>query len=298
MANNNSTTKATQAPTSPAKTESAPTTTAVARNPQEEAKALLATVTGADYYGAVGTVGEGKEEKRFPTVPYIGFRTPKTVSKLDEILAAGVEKNDAYLYDNEVIKVKPFSFHVLRSALFYTKEKDQKLLGASLTPADGFNDKIIGVAVVRIPNGDKIVFKAASFQLSGAMTHAVERLLDVLKNRGAKADTWAATSQRHRDAVAAEPKDGPSIPGARAYTTVYATTEKPQKAGGYDYQVGHGSMTVSTPKDITAFYEWFNAAKGGELALVSAQFERRVAYLRGVANGSIDPTKSRSDDAE
>lgn len=257
---------------------------------------VLARVTADDYFDKAAD--DGQPKARGPSVPYVGFRTPKTQSNLEALIAAKVQVGDAYLFDQEVLAVKPFGVYLVTSATFYTNEKNQKLLGVKLTPDEDysspFKEKLIAVVVVRIPIAGKVLFKAAGMQVGGAMVKTLTAIRDMTDRKTGSArsqETWGSRSPRHADAAAAEPA-GTKYPFARAYANIYATTEEPTE-GEYEYQKGHSHLAISTPDDIRAFYTWFAEVRKGELALALAQFEGRCDYLRKVASGEIDPTKPR-----
>jgi len=259
------------------------------------AAAVLAKVTADDYFDQPESADGGKAEKRFPAVPYVGFRTPKTVANLEALTAAKVAVGDAYLFDQEVLALKPFGVHLLKAATFYVDEVDQQLYAARFDadPEGKFKEKLLAVLAVRIPVGDTVTFKAAGIQLGGAGIKCLAKLRDMIDPKTGSAATrekWASRSARHKEAADAEPQDQKGFPFARVYANIYQTTEEPSE-GKFKYQLGHSHLGVSTAKDIRSFYGWFAEARTGELAIALAQFEGRVNYLRKVATGEIDPTQ-------
>lgn len=257
----------------------------------EKAQAVLATITGANYFDEPEAPDAGKPEDKRGGVPYVGFRGEKSTKKIPELEAAGVKASEFYLYDNEILKIQPFSLCVLKHATFYTEQNNKMQVTncAFEAPPYGVKTKlrkyVVGVGIVRVPGPNGVNFVPAGFQFRSAQCKAIERPIELLKSAKDR-DAWAARSPKHKVASDA------CVPGGRFYASIWSTVEEgkyeDEQGNVNDFNLGHNTIGYPDAAEVAAFNKWFPAAMSdprGKLLPVLAQFEGRVDLLRRKARG-------------
>jgi hypothetical protein len=229
--------------------------------------------------------GGAQSEKKFESLPYIGFRGVKTTKHVDELRAAGIEPNDFYLCESgEYLPLKPAELHVLQFARLFTQQDDDgKLIGASFTNSDalyedGFREHLFVVAAViqRTDKGPK--YTAATLSLRSGQTQALKQTISLLEGPAADPDKWSTRSPNHKVTAAAK------VPGGRFKVRIWNTQEKPASGKGQPYNLGHGSVSLPTAAEVEAFNAWV-AADFPRISKVIGLHNRRVEEARKAANG-------------
>lgn len=230
---------------------------------------------------------EGHEKRPASTsVGWIGYRSNKSKAKLGELLAANVEENSFYLYDNGVIYPKPFYVHLMAGYHYYSKvDKDNNVVGVSavLNPElrkQWYSDHYIALMLVRLP-GATPMFKAATFGQRKAMVRAVDKLRDVVggfeKDRQGR--EWTARGEKHRESFAAA-----KWPAFAVRARIWGKLEASRTEGADDYNLGLSAIEPTPIEDVRALNRYMGYEpetyggenkKHGEYTAALAQFLRR-----------------------
>lgn len=229
--------------------KNAATSTAVAK-PQsvEEVVALLKANESSDD-GKPQQDGGNSQPPKYPA--WVGYRSPKTKSKLDELQAAGVAENAFYLYDNGVIAPKPFYVHLISSYKFYSKvDNENNVLAVSNVinselKAQKFAEHLLAVVLVRLP-GATPYFKAATFSQRSGMTRALNRLREIMGEfeKDKTAREWKVRGTQHAAAF-----DAAKWPAFAVRAKLWGKVEVSND--GNEYNVGV-SQADPTPLDDVA----------------------------------------------
>lgn len=251
MATDNKTTAPkTAAPTA------APTAVAVPPKPTK----AVATVTEDAVLAALGCTspeGGAPAEKKFITLPYVGFRGIKTTKRVDELNAAGIEANDFYLCESgEFLRVKPMELHLLQYIRLYTQQDEEgEITGVAFQNSDDLFDQkyrehlFCVVAVFQKSNDGKFKFTPATLALRSGQTKALKQAINLLDGPAQSAEAWGGRSANH--AIGAKA----AVPGGRFRTRIWSTSEKPA-VGKQNYNEGHGSTVMPKAEEIDAFNQW------------------------------------------
>lgn len=257
--------KTAAAPATTTAVATAPSTAVVRRPTVDEVQAAL------DVTESTATGKADHEERQYsgPSVPWIGYRSPKAKAKLEELTAAGVEVGQFYLYNMGVVAPKPFYIHLLAAFHFHSlTDDDNNILGVSdiLTPelrAKKYSDHIIGVALVRLP-GDTPIFTAATFSQRSGMTRTFD---DIKTQVGAfqkdkEGREYQAKGPKHQAAFKAA-----KWPQFAVRARIWGKLMPPSTPGGREFNKGFGALEPTPVADVEALNRYMGLAPesyGGE----------------------------------
>ena len=253
--------------------------------PEEKTTTALATTVEPDFFESVG---EGlARPSAFAKVPWIGFFGSKTKAGREALVSAGVEENQFYLYDEAgPLKVKPFSYHLLRAARYYTKQdKDGKVVAATKSnpydtdKATKFREHIIALVVVAKKDtmgGYDLV--PATWSLRSGLIKALRKGIDLISSGGAafNKDAWAARSAAH--AISAQAR----FPGGRFVLTAWGTSESTKADDGeesFDYNLGHCAIAPTSAEGVAAFNQLATVDFASRLAPAVSSWDWRCKQL-------------------
>lgn len=242
------------------KTQSKDQTKAPADTTSKPGTELARTqVLDTSAYESVGAIAKDEGGSGRKKTPYVGYFTEKSKAGRDAIVAAGIEPNQFYLFDNEPLKVKPFSYHLLKARRFHTKlNKEGEIVGVLLTKpndhqytVEKYREYIMAqvLVITKDPMG-KIVLVPATWGARSGLAKVFRKALDFMAPGGAAASpvTWAARSTNH--AIAANAK----WPGGRFVVTAWGSTQDTLDGQG-EYNLGHDSISPTSAEGVVAFNE-------------------------------------------
>lgn len=254
----------------------------------------LDTITAADLAALIPAspdamlapvhVESNAPEKKFLTVPFVGFRGKKSEKGVEALDAAGIGVDEFYLKHVEPIKLKPFALHVIQYARFYTQQdEDGKITGVSTYTnddlyEDGYREKIEAVVAVVLSPGN---YMPATLSLRSGHVQALKDAFDLLgtpKNPGVatKVEAWAARSAKHKAASAVE------FPGGRFRLEIWSTQETPAGGGKNKYNLGHGRTYPTPEAEVAALNAW-RKEQWTAIQTVMTVYNARVEKLRRAA---------------
>lgn len=224
-----------------------------------EKTGAIATVLDPSIYESVGDLAKTDDGQTRSKTPWVGFFGEKTKAGRDALVAAGIEVNQFYLYDNEPLKVKPFAFHLLKARRFYTQvDNDGKVTGVLLTkPNDDqyniekYREYIMAQVVVigKDPMG-KLVLTPATWGARSGLAKVFQKAIDFTRPGGSATDVskWASRSTAH--AISANAR----WPGGRFVVQAWGTVEDTTD-GKTEYNLGHSSISPTSAEGVAAFNE-------------------------------------------
>lgn len=214
---------------------------------------------------------EGHEQPDFQqAVPWIGYRSNKSKSRVDELNAAGVVENAFYLYGAAgVVAPKPFYIHLVASYHFYSLTDDDNnilevspVLNQELRKRK-FSDHLYGLALVRLP-GATPMFRAATFSQRSAMTRAFDAIRSILASfeKDKEGREWKANGAAHTTAFTLA-----KWPTFAVRAKIWGKLQPPSQPGGREYNLGLSSIEPTPADDVKALNRYMGfepESYGGE----------------------------------
>lgn len=191
-----------------------------------------------------------------PRLPWVGYFGSKTKAGREALIAAGVEVNQFYLFDQEPIKVKPFSYHLLNAKRYYTKVNNSgetvgvKLEYSKADYAEGYREMVVAlVFVVQKALGGATVLTPATFLARSALVKAITPAADMLLGAASDPEKWKLRGVAH--AVSSNAK----WPAGRFVATCWGT-EEDTKDGENQFNLGHCQLSPTPAEGVVEFNKY------------------------------------------